>query len=142
MDLRNQDLTRCIEKNEDYNFEAQNELTESNEELYYPILDRIHESLHEKYIEGLYKKKTGSPYSVTLGNNLNQYGENYSTINRQLINLIDNDSVYVKNLIMRNLDKINGMTDKTKEYIISKCRNDANFVVRMVCSEVEGNTSH
>lgn len=75
VDLRNQDLTRCIEKNEDYNFEAQNELTESNEELYYPILDRIHESLHEKYIEGLYKQKTGSPYSVTLGNNLNQYGE-------------------------------------------------------------------
>lgn len=68
--------------------------------------------------------------------------ENYSTINRQLINLIDNDSVYIKNLIMRNLDKINGITDKTKEYIISKCRNDANFVVRMVCSEVERNTSN
>lgn len=55
--------------------QAQKELTESSEELYYPILDRIHESLHEKYIKGLYKKKTESPYSVTIGNNLDQYGE-------------------------------------------------------------------
>lgn len=75
IDLRNQHWTRCTEKNEYYNPPAQNELTESSEELYYPILDRIHESLHEKYIEGLYKKKTDSPYSVTIGNNLDQYGE-------------------------------------------------------------------
>ena len=47
------------------------------------------------------------------------------------------NSVYIKNLIIRNLDKINGITDKTKEYIISKCRHDANFVVRMICDEVE-----
>ena len=75
IDLRNQHWTRCTEKNEYYNPPAQMELTESSEELYYPILDRIHESLQEKYIEGLYKKKIGSPYSVTIGNNLDQYGE-------------------------------------------------------------------
>ena len=75
MDLRNQHWTRCIVRNECSDPPAQKELTESNEELYYPILDRIHESLHEKYIEGLYKKKTGSPYAVTIGNNLDQYGE-------------------------------------------------------------------
>lgn len=75
VDLRNQHWTRCTEKNEYYNPPAQIELTESSEELYYPILDRIHESLQEKYIEGLYKKKTGSPYSVTISNNLDQYGE-------------------------------------------------------------------
>lgn len=75
VDLRNQHWTRCIVRNEYSDPPAQKELTESSEELYYPILDRIHESLHEKYIEGLYKKKTGSPYSVTLGNNLDQYGE-------------------------------------------------------------------
>lgn len=75
VDLRNQHWTRCIVRNECSDPPAQKELTESNEELYYPILDRIHESLHEKYIEGLYKKKTGSPYAVTIGNNLDQYGE-------------------------------------------------------------------
>lgn len=75
IDLRNQHWTRCTAKNEFSNTSAQKELTESSEELYYPILDRIHESLHEKYIEGLYNKKTESPYSVTFGSNLNQYGE-------------------------------------------------------------------
>lgn len=75
IDLRNQHWICCNIKNMYSEPAAQKELTESSEELYYPILDRIHESLHEKYIEGLYKKKTGSPYSVTIGNNLDQYGE-------------------------------------------------------------------
>ncbi len=75
VDLRNQYWTYCTAKNQFYDSTAQKELTESEEELYYPILDRIHESLHEKYIEGLYKKKTESPYSVTIGNNLDQYGQ-------------------------------------------------------------------
>ena len=75
VDLRNQHWTYCTAKNQFYDSTAQKELTESREELYYPILDRIHESLHEKYIEGLYKKKTESPYSVTIGNNLDQYGQ-------------------------------------------------------------------
>ena len=75
IDLRNQHWTRCTVRNEYSDTPAQKELTESSEELYYPILDRIHESLHEKYIDGLYKLKTDSPYSVTIGNNLDQYGE-------------------------------------------------------------------
>ena len=75
VDLRNVHWTCCTARNEYSDTPAQKELTESSEELYYPILDRIHESLHEKYIEGLYKKKIGSPYSVTIGNNLDQYGE-------------------------------------------------------------------
>lgn len=75
VDLRNQHWTYCTVRNEYSELQAQKELTESSEELYYPILDRIHESLHEKYIKGLYKKKTESPYSVTIGNNLDQYGE-------------------------------------------------------------------
>lgn len=75
IDLRNQHWTRCTLKNRFSDSSAQEELTESDEELYYPILDRLHESLHEKYIEGLYKKKTESPFTVTFGNDLNQYGE-------------------------------------------------------------------
>ena len=74
VDLRNQHWTCCLTKNKYCDTTAQKELIESNEELYYPILDRIHESLNKKYIEGLYKKKTESPYTVTMGNNLEQYG--------------------------------------------------------------------
>lgn len=82
VDLRNQYWNRCIIRNEYSAIPAQKELTESSEELYYPILDRIHESLHEKYIEGLYKKKIGSPYSVTIGNNLDQYGEMLTSLDK------------------------------------------------------------
>lgn len=75
IDLRNKHWTACDAKNTYYDAPAQKELTESNEEIYYPILDRIHDSLNEKYIEGLYKKKMESPYTVTFGNSLDQYGE-------------------------------------------------------------------
>lgn len=63
--------------------------------------------------------------------------ENCGIVNHQLVNLIDSNSVYIKNLIMRHLHKIKGITDGTKEYVMSKCKHDANFVVRMVCDEVE-----
>lgn len=75
IDLRNKHWTLCTSKNEFYDTPAQKELIESNEELYYPILDRIHESLNEKYLEGFYKKKTDSPHSVTMGNSLDSFGE-------------------------------------------------------------------
>ena len=75
VDRRNQHWTLCTVNNQYYESEAQKELTESDEELYYPLLDRIDESLHEKYIEGFYKKKTESPYSVTIGGNLDLLGE-------------------------------------------------------------------
>lgn len=32
---------------------------------------------------------------------------------------------------------MNGIAYGTKDYIVSKCKQDANFVVRMVCDEVE-----
>ena len=75
VDCRNQHLNLCTINGHFSMSEAQKELTESEEELYYPLLDRIHESLHEKYIEGFYKKKTESPYSVTIGSNLDSLGE-------------------------------------------------------------------
>lgn len=45
IDPRNQHWTLCTVKNAFADTPAQKELTESSEELYYPILDRIHESL-------------------------------------------------------------------------------------------------
>ncbi len=47
--------------------------------------------------------------------------------------LIDTDNVYIKNLIMRDLYYTDGIRASTKDYIVSKCSNDANYVVRMVC---------
>ena len=73
---------------------------------------------------------------------LSRNKDNQGVINHQLITLIDSNSAYIKNLIMRQLHKINGITDSTKKYIISKCKQDANFVVRKVCAEVEENQSN
>lgn len=75
IDLRNEIAMFDSMNNRFSESEAQKELTSSNEELYYPIMDRINESLHEKYVQGLFKKKIESPYTITLGNNLNPYGE-------------------------------------------------------------------
>lgn len=75
VDLRNEHWIRCTIRNEFFDTPAQKELTERSEELYYPILDRVDKSLHEEYIEGLYKKKIESPYSVTLGSSFERYGE-------------------------------------------------------------------
>ena len=75
IDLRNQQLELNAINNCFMESIAQKELTQSGEELYYPILDRINGSLHEKYVDGLYKKKTESPYAVALGNDLVSYGE-------------------------------------------------------------------
>ena len=75
IDLRNLQWVSNTEHNCFFESQAQKELNEFQEELYYPSLDRIHNSLQGKYISGLYKKKIESPYSVTLGNDFNQYVE-------------------------------------------------------------------
>lgn len=61
--------------------------------------------------------------------------ENGSIVDRQLINLIDEDCVYIKNLVLRRINKSKGVSDSVKEYIMNKCKSDPNYVVRMVCSE-------
>lgn len=79
IDLRNQHYTLCTETNSFSESDAQKELNSSEDELYYPILDRSNESLQEKYIQGLFKKKVASPYTVSLGSDLNQYGKLLAT---------------------------------------------------------------
>lgn len=75
IDLRNLHWVSNTAHNYFSESEAQKELNEFQEALYYPLLDRIHNSLQGKYISGLYKKKIESPYSVTLVNDFNQYVE-------------------------------------------------------------------
>lgn len=57
IDLRNLHWVSNTEHNCFVESEAQKELNEFEEELYYLSLDRIHNSLQGKYISGLYKKK-------------------------------------------------------------------------------------
>lgn len=75
IDQRNQHLNLCAINNQYTESKAQQELDESDDKVYYPILDRIYESIREKYMDGLYKEKIKSPYTVTYGNDLNEYGE-------------------------------------------------------------------
>lgn len=74
IDLRNQHWELATLTNSYSKSEAQNTLDCNAEELYYPVLDRINETLQEKYIEGLYKKRTASPYTIEFGSNLNHLG--------------------------------------------------------------------
>lgn len=60
---------------------------------------------------------------------------NETIVNNQLIRLIDSDNVYIKNLVLNNIFKCKGISDSTKDYIVSKCKTDCNYVVRLVCDE-------
>lgn len=73
IDLRNQQSVLNTINNQISEPDAQKELINSNEELYYPIIDRISDSLNEKYIEALFKEKIKSPFSVTYSNELWKY---------------------------------------------------------------------
>lgn len=61
--------------------------------------------------------------------------ENESIVNRRLLNLIDTECVFIKNMVQRRISEAKGITEKTKEYIFAKCENDPCYVVRMVCEE-------
>lgn len=66
---------------------------------------------------------------------LSRNQENIEIVSNQLETLIDSDSAYIKVLIIRNLEEIKNLSKETKEKIILKCRNDNNYVVRMICAE-------
>ena len=61
--------------------------------------------------------------------------ESESVVNRQIINLVDSECIYIKNLIINRIYTTKGILEKTKDYVISKCENDECFIVRMVCAE-------
>lgn len=75
IDMRNQEWSCGILKHQLTESQAQKELDESEEELYYPLLDRIQVSLNQTYIDGLYKEKTESPYTVSFGSNIGSISE-------------------------------------------------------------------
>lgn len=104
IDLRNQHWVLCEQKNTYIESEAQKELDDSQDELYYPVIDRCNESLQEKYIQGLYKHKTESPYTVTLGGNLNEFGKLLA-------------STFIVAIYNGSLTHILMLLDKAKEFL-------------------------
>ena len=73
------------------------------------VLQNVLQWIHSEYLD---IRWNATRILLTLSRNL----ENYGVINHQLVALIDSNGVYIKNLIMRHLHKINGITDRTKEY--------------------------
>ncbi len=63
--------------------------------------------------------------------------DNKDIINRQIISLIDTENVYIKNLILRHIGKVSGITEDTKKYVLEICKDDANFVTRALCKRIK-----
>ena len=74
LDITNQHIEMFNSYGKYIKSEAQSELEDSKDELYYPMIDRFYETLQGKYIKELYKHKTKSPFSVKFGNSLSSYG--------------------------------------------------------------------
>lgn len=75
IDLRNQQAILNNMHNIIVMPEAQNELVENVEEIYYPLIDRVNESLYQSIVENEYKRKIASPYSITYSNDCTKYGK-------------------------------------------------------------------
>ena len=67
--------------------------------------------------------------------------EQKEIINRIIIDVVEGENVYVKNLIMTQIPKCKGITMDTKDYIIGICEKDANYVTRMRCQEIKNDLS-
>lgn len=112
------------------------EYLENSDDVMLP--PRVEAIILQNVLHWLYSEYTDIRWNATrILLTMSRNPENYGIVNHQLVDLIDSNSVYIKNLIMRNFHKMDGITDKTREYILSKCKYDTNFVVRMVCDEVE-----
>ncbi|WP_311467993.1 hypothetical protein [uncultured Abiotrophia sp.] len=72
IDLRNQESLFGKLNNTFYESEAQKELSSSEERVHYPWLDRVDDIIQKKYIRGMFKEKTDSPFSVTYSNEFNE----------------------------------------------------------------------
>ena len=68
---------------------------------------------------------------------LSRNTENEAIVNQRIINMINYENVYLKNLILRAIYKEKGIYESTREYVVSKCRQDHCSVVRTVCKEVQ-----
>nr|WP_146139647.1 hypothetical protein [Lysinibacillus timonensis] len=81
IDLRNiQGLKSRLENKIIFETEAQKELNNMPQELFYPVIDRYEKQLYEEINKEYKKHKTKSVYTVTFGNNLSTYAEELVSI--------------------------------------------------------------
>lgn len=64
-------------------------------------------------------------------------GENIGIVCNQLVKSIDNDNHYIKRLILRRTFANDIIDSATREYILSKCKTDPNYIVRKTSLELE-----
>ena len=64
---------------------------------------------------------------------LSRTPKNSGVINHQIIKMIDTENAYIRNLILRKIDSIPCLEESTRTYLLSKCKHDANYVVRNTC---------
>ncbi len=117
IDIRNQDWVLATINNRFSDSDAQKELTDSKEEVHYPILDRVNESLQEKYVKGLFEKKIESPYTVTFGNSMNQYGDLLA-------------SAYIISFYNGSLTHLLLLYDKIKDFLFYLCSKYSDWTFR------------
>jgi hypothetical protein len=76
IDLRNQSGYLGESKNKYIeNISAQQEISDSEQALYYPLMDRIQSTLNSKLTECFFKEKIKSPFTISYGNTIYQYTE-------------------------------------------------------------------
>lgn len=63
--------------------------------------------------------------------------EHREIINRIIVDVIEDENVYIKNLILTHIPEVDGISHETKEFIFEICEKDANYVTRLRCKEVK-----
>ena len=93
------------------------------------ILQTVFDWLHMDYID---IKWNATRILLALLRN----SELESIINRKIITLIEDENVYIKNLIIKNIVDLKGISCETSEYVFSVCQHDANFVTRKLAKQL------
>jgi hypothetical protein len=120
IDLRNMYTFEGQEKNRYvYSSVAQKELDSENSALFYPLLDRYEKSLYGEIINQVQKSSIRSPYSVTWGNSINQYGDYISNI-------------YIMAVFNGSLTQLLRTIDRIKDVAFHLCNQHSDWEFRIL----------
>ena len=60
--------------------------------------------------------------------------DNYEIVNRTLFNIVKTENVYLKNLILRKMSLVEGISSESQRLIVETCLQDPNYVTREIAS--------
>ena len=98
---------------------AQKELDSEKSALFYPLIDRYERSLYEEIIKQSKKSSMRSPYSVTFGNSINQYGDYISNI-------------YIMSVFNGSLTQLLRTIDRIKDIAFHLCHQYSDWEFRVL----------